>query len=52
MGKNARVRHGVKVIDSGAAPRTGMKTAKTSLITLVVVPSEVMVVVACDDESV
>jgi hypothetical protein len=51
-GKNVRVRHGVKVIDFGAAPRMGMKTVKTSLITPVVVPSVVMEVVPYDDESV
>jgi hypothetical protein len=52
VGKNVRARHGVKVIDFGAAPKMGMKTVKTSLIALVVVPSAVTVVVACVDESV
>ena len=42
----------MKVIDFGAAPRMGMKRVKTSLITLVVVPSAVLVAVACVDESV
>jgi hypothetical protein len=52
VGRNARVRRGVKATDFGAALRMEMKMEKTSLITLVVVPSAVMVAVVCVGESV
>ena len=41
----------MKVTDFGAVPRMEMRTVKTSLTTLVVVPSAVMVAVVCIDES-
>jgi hypothetical protein len=52
VGKIVRARHGAKAIDFGAVPKMVTKTAKTSLIVLVVEPLAVMVAVVCVDESV
>jgi len=52
-GKNVKARHGAKVIDSGAAPRMGMKMPKTSQMVLAVVVTEAMAAAgACGGESV
>jgi hypothetical protein len=51
-GKSVKARHGARAIDSGAAPRMGMKMAKTSQIIRVRLTTAAMAATAYADGSV